>query len=47
MKWGTDNTAIMQGATSEIWAKVTIDKNDAVTVEYSTNVSSYAKNGTV
>ena len=47
MKWGTSGDAKISGATSQIYATVTIKKDDSVTVEYSTNVTNYSKNGKV
>lgn len=46
-KWGTNDGAKMQGASSEIYAAVKIDKKDTVTVSYSTNVTDYSKTGKV
>lgn len=44
-KWGKGTKADTN--TSEIYAIVTIKKDDSVTVEYSSNVSSYSKDGKV
>ena len=46
-KWGNNSSALMNGANSEIWAKITITKDDTVTVAYSANVTAYSKNGKV
>lgn len=46
-KWGTNTKAVVDGAKSEIWAKITITADDTVTVAYSTNVTNYSQKGTI
>ena len=46
-KWGKEATTNVTGATSEIYATITINRNDTVTVEYSTNVDNYSKTGKI
>lgn len=47
-KWGKGSTVYNTDATSEIYATLTIDnETDSVTVDYSTNVTTYSKTGKV
>ena len=45
-KWGTDSTVQIEGASSEIYATVTINDDDSVEVAYSANVVNYSDHGT-
>ena len=47
-KWGKGTTVYNTDATSEIYATLTIDNvTDSVTVDYSSNVTSYSKTGII